>query len=446
MGFFYRESVATLMSMHVFENIVRCLHYHNTAKYSKEEKLLKFKKNPFWQVLDFVEAMESQFKLMFELGQFFYIDAMCIGFRGRHVARCYNPSKPNKYHLKFFCLNDGATGYLYALYPYPGKDFDRLGEGWSATAWPIKKLCDDYVLNRNRVCATDNWYSSFEVIKYLKDHKTEHVGTIKTNRKGLPTDRLFKQSDMNKAATPRGSYRCFKKTIGNQTYYVTDWLDNKPVHMVSTYLPKLGKVERTVKVNGTWRTVTVTRPTVIRDYNYSMGGTDRMDQRNSYYLTTTKSKKWTSRIHTSILSCALCNSRILYNALNPDAKLSILLYNKLFLRNLLNYILVVNPTLSCALSPTRLPVQYAPVRIVPARPLTWAEWRDSPNIRLRGTHFPLLAVKENDRRRCVICGNKTRFVCESACGGLGSHAFLCVSVEIDNTCWYRHHYLENSRK
>ena len=118
-------------------------------------------------------------------------------------------------------------------------------------------------------------------MKYLKDNKTDHVGTIKTNRKGLPSDRVFKQSDLNKAATPRGSYRCFRKCVGGKNYYATDWLDNKPDHMESTYLPKLGKVERCVKVNGNWRTVTVTRSTVIRDYNYSMGRTDRMDLHNS---------------------------------------------------------------------------------------------------------------------------------------------------------------------
>ena len=88
--------------------------------------------------------MEIQFKEMFELGQFFDIDKMCILFRGRHVARCHNPSKPNKYHLKFFWLNDGATGYLYALYPYPSKDYDRLEGGWSAAAWLVKKLCGTY--------------------------------------------------------------------------------------------------------------------------------------------------------------------------------------------------------------------------------------------------------------------------------------------------------------
>ena len=55
--------------------------------------------------------------------------------------------------------------------------------------------------------------------------------------------------------------------------------------MVSTYLPKLGKVERCVTVKGNWRNVIITRPTVKRNYI-------DMDQHNFYYLTPTKSMKW----------------------------------------------------------------------------------------------------------------------------------------------------------
>ena len=171
-----------------------------------------------------------------------------------------------------------------------------------------------------------------------------------------------------------------------------------------------------------------------------------MDQHNSYYLTPTKSNKWLTRIYTSLLSCALCNSRIMYNEMNPGTPMPLLDYQKLFLRELLQYTIRRNPTPSYVLSPTRVPAQHTPVRIVPARPLSAAQWRDTTNIRLRGLHFPGLLPNNNGRTACVICGIRTQFVCGVACGGHVSCAFLCLRGDIENSCWYRHHDVDFSRK
>jgi len=43
------------------------------------------------------------------------IDEMAIAFKGRHRCKRYNPNKPDKWHLKSYCLNDSETGYHWNL-------------------------------------------------------------------------------------------------------------------------------------------------------------------------------------------------------------------------------------------------------------------------------------------------------------------------------------------
>ena len=38
------------------------------------------------------------------------------------MFRCYNPSKPNKWHLKLFEVSDSRTGYVLAFDIYTGKN------------------------------------------------------------------------------------------------------------------------------------------------------------------------------------------------------------------------------------------------------------------------------------------------------------------------------------
>ena len=43
---------------------------------------------------------------------------MAIFFKGRH--RYYLSSKPNKWYVKTYCLNDADTGYLSNIFMYSG--------------------------------------------------------------------------------------------------------------------------------------------------------------------------------------------------------------------------------------------------------------------------------------------------------------------------------------
>ena len=114
--------------------------------------------------------------------------SMSNGVRGkrRRKCRCYNPKKPEKWHLKVYALNCSKSGYLVRFKIYRGKGEVRP-EGVSATAYPIHALLKPPKFHhRSHILFTDNWYTSLQYVKIGEERGIHSAGTIKANRKGLP--------------------------------------------------------------------------------------------------------------------------------------------------------------------------------------------------------------------------------------------------------------------
>ncbi|KAL3175832.1 hypothetical protein MRX96_001013 [Rhipicephalus microplus] len=62
----------------------------------------------------------------------------------------------------------------------------------------------------------------------------------------------------------------------------------------------------------------VSRPSLVRVYNQSMGGVDRADQLLSFYRNELKTKKWHERIICHLLDLAVVNSWLLYCAIKDS--------------------------------------------------------------------------------------------------------------------------------
>lgn len=97
------------------------------------------------------------------------------------------PSKPAKYGLKLQCLTDARTRYVYNTYLYCGKGSDSMGlsqeeKKYGITTQAVIRLCKPlYGTNRN--ITTDNWYTSLDLVKVLKDNSLTLVGTMKKKQK-----------------------------------------------------------------------------------------------------------------------------------------------------------------------------------------------------------------------------------------------------------------------
>jgi hypothetical protein len=102
-------------------------------------------------------------------------------------------------------------------------------------------------------------------------------------------------------------------TETKHTLYFVSWMDNKPVHMLSTFATFLDFVDRVSKVAKRYvGRIQLVIPTVIKIYNKPMGGTDSMDQQLTYYKPRIKSRRWPVRVFLHFLQVSAYNSFVLH--------------------------------------------------------------------------------------------------------------------------------------
>ena len=308
--------VRQMMTMTRFEDILRNLHWHNAYGVNAEERKRKNKENSFWTVQSFFDDLATSCRGAYNPPQKIDVDEQCFDFKGRHGARCFNKSKPAKYHFKNFAMNCSLTGFMCNFFMYVGKDMQRYG-GYSATEYPPMRLSDHYQYqNKNHIMATDNWYTSVKLALALMHIGIFLIGTIKGNREGLPKNKVIKK----KGVHPRGFMQCMTGTfpylLGTHELWFTAWVDNKPVHMLSTiplHKSHVDRVHKDARGNYTGK-APVEIPTVVMTYNTAMGGTDLMDQMISYYKTKIRTRRWQTRIYFHFLNAMVVNAHILFKS------------------------------------------------------------------------------------------------------------------------------------
>jgi hypothetical protein len=394
---------------------------------SEHQKNMLRNSDPFFHISGFLKHLSTKFALYFVANQKIDIDEMCIGFKGRHRCRCYNPNKPNKFHLKAFCLNDSTTGYLLSFYMYHGACEVRP-PGMSATYYPVYKLTEDVKYHDiNHVLSTDNWYTGLPVTELCFTRGMHSNGTCKSNKQNLPQDSIFKKTGPNKKN--RGDMKCMVAVRDGKTYYFTAWQDNKPVHMLSTYKPYYTTIQRnSLNAQNQYCRININRPTVIGDYNKGMGGTDLMDQKCSYYNFEHRTVKYYHRLISHFLMVATVNSYILWKHENEHQQIDLKGYIFLLMKELAgdkhddefifdnNYLNELEDN-------------------------DGSESDDKPCKRVKGwlkdtsrvvpTHTPSFG---DDRGLCMGgCGSKVKSKC------IECNAFLCMRDTGHLNCWWKFH-------
>ena len=98
-------------------------------------------------------------------------DEGCCPFKGRLKFKCYNPSKPNKWHIKIFEVSDARTGYVVGLDIYTGKNstecakiaktLDRDCTQTTKTVVGLMQKCN--LLGKGHYVYLDNYYCTPEL-------------------------------------------------------------------------------------------------------------------------------------------------------------------------------------------------------------------------------------------------------------------------------------------
>jgi hypothetical protein len=313
-GIFEQRWITKRMTLWRFEALIQAWNCCPPWMLSDTALTAKNKADPYWQIQPLVAECNKRCKKYFRMGSLMSIDEGVIPFKGRHRARCYNPSKPAKYHLKKFCLNCAETGFVYCHYFYGGKG-ERRPAHISASAFPVCTLllaCPE-LDHSGRLLAVDNWFSGAQVAKACSQRGINFVGTCRAGRlsletpkniHGFPKEGVFK----GPVGANRGDAVCHASSAGEHPCYVTSWQDSKRVIMLSSYEPKMGSCDRKVKMRGKWTLQKFKRPNVVSHYNAAMGGTDLHDMRLAFMRSSVKSNRWQVRVFIDMFSSMVTNA------------------------------------------------------------------------------------------------------------------------------------------
>lgn len=366
------------MSRDRFLLILRCLYFTDNRVREPNNRLKKIQ----FMIDCFNNKMANVYYPQKELS----LDESMILWRGRLLFRQYIKGKKHKYGIKLYTLSD-PHGLILKFLVYCGVHDDMGGKGHAANV--VLKLMEGK-LGKGHSLYMDNYYNSFALASKLLANETYCTGTIRMNRKYLPTD--VKTANLKKG-----------QTIGRyaEGVLVGKWKDKRDVSYISTEFEN----EMVEFVNSRGESRQKTLPIV--KYNAFMKGVDRGDMMMAYYPVERKTLRWYKKLFVHVVHMFLLNSYLLckkYAINNGNPRMTFYDFRLSVLENL-------------------LPKIEEPRAALP----------------LGGTSHTLtkLGLKGNTNRtktkNCRSCSKRfirkmTRFVCEGCDGSPG----LCPGACFDN--------------
>lgn len=180
-------------------------------------------------------------------------------------------------------------------------------EELGATSQIVTVLASTMSNSTTHAIFADDFFTSLEVVRYLKSQNCRYTGTAREDRIGKPA--LTSAKDLGKADVPRGIFEYLTTDDG---ILALRWKDNKVVTMLSNDLG-VEPVSTCLRYSKeTKKKEEVLCPKVIKSYNANMGGIDKSDMLVHLYRTPMKSKRWYMRLFAYCLDLSLCNAWLLY--------------------------------------------------------------------------------------------------------------------------------------
>ena len=198
--------------------------------------------------------------------------------------RQYNLNKFHRYGLFVKSLNDARVPFTYKAASYSGKPKDGNGSYYSDhTENYVKYLVEEFekdesLLGRNIL--TDRLYTSISLANWLLERGITTVGTLNTNRIGIP-DEIKQTKDPEEF-----SATCHVDSSSN--LYLTSHAvqtkskGKKNVPILSTMHP----------LPGAARDDGCHKPAIIKLYDFNKGRTDIADQLNDYHTCQSRTFRW----------------------------------------------------------------------------------------------------------------------------------------------------------
>jgi len=209
-----------------------------------------------------------------------------------HKSRCkwitFMPNKPDKYGLKFWAMVEVENKYVISLSPYLGKDPSGMVAKNLATN-VVMDLVDKAGLSSGYNITADNYFTSLQLIRRLKERNLSYVGTMRQDRVDVCSQMLRK-----------------KELHSNEAFYSSDAL-------VLSYQCKPRKcVLIASSMHSSPGPLINSKPEVLHFYNKNKCGVDVMDQMTRLYTTKAASRRWPVAVWSNILDIAAINAWVIF--------------------------------------------------------------------------------------------------------------------------------------
>ena len=260
-----------------------------------------------FKVRPMLDMMDTNFVQSYKCGRDLSFDEGCCPFKGRVSFRCYNPSKPNKWHMKLFEVSDARTGYVIAFDIYTGKNKTRCAKdvdvldpaSTQITRTVLGLLKKGNLLGKGHHVYMDNYYSGPDLFWELFSKETYACGTCRSNRKNLPK--------ALKGKLPRKDDCVFRRDGPLLALKWRPKKEKKEVLMLSTIheaiMVETGKTDRDGNK--------IEKPEPVYYYCSRMGGVDLNDQLLNYFTFLRKSTKWSKKLLIHLFNLVILNAYIL---------------------------------------------------------------------------------------------------------------------------------------
>ena len=300
------------MSRDRFLQIMRYLHFTDNQEEVRDKNSPDYDK--LFKVRKLLDLLLPRLSEVYNPERNLAVDETLVKFKGKIYFRQFIPIKPGRFGIKCFTLAESSSGYVLVSKIYTGKEQGVQQKDLGRRV--VMDLMEKF-LDKGYVLFMDNYYSSVPLFQELSSRGTLACGTVRSNRKGLPTDITNPGSGEVKGLN-RG------ESLYRQKGAITcvGWKDRKMVYKLSTTPVDPSstiEIERSVKANNKWQKTAVRQPSVIAQYNQHMGGVDLSDQRVTTYARLMKGTVWYYKIFFYLLELVVSNAQILMSKSTADA-------------------------------------------------------------------------------------------------------------------------------
>ena len=286
----YRPLYRACMSRDRFQVLLACLSFHDHNAIRRE-----FASDRFARARRFLDEFENNCRKSYQHNALVCLDETLRNHFS--TTNCdflvFMPDKPGQMGLFFYTLGDGVDRYFSRIIPKV-KTAMTEREKKQNNYDIVMKITEDIVGTGLHLTA-DRGFSSVEIAEELYKKKITYLGTIMSNRTGLPTRALDKNT--------------LKAREINSTVFM--WKKDSPVMFLS-YVPKKHKNVLLISTEHTQPTISTDyrlKPEAVLFYNEQRCAVDVVNHMVKDCSSQSKTDSWAFAVFTFLIDLAGINAQ-----------------------------------------------------------------------------------------------------------------------------------------